>query len=131
LSPRTFNETRGQFSYDNLTAPPNDQIGPAVTISGVAVFGRSTSSQTGRLNYLGEIVNNLVMQHGSHAFKTGIDFLFNDDTITYPQSLRGSYSFSSVASFLSNTYNSQGYTQNFGTPTIQQNNPNVGFYVAG
>ena len=40
LSPRTFNETRGQFIYDNLYAPPNDQIGPAVTISGVATFGR-------------------------------------------------------------------------------------------
>jgi hypothetical protein len=129
LSPRTFNESRGQFSYDNLTAPPNDQIGPAVTISGVAVFGRSTSSPTGRLNYLGEIVDNLVLQRGAHTFKTGIDFLYNDDTITFPQSLRGSYSFSSMANFLSNTYNSQGFTQNFGTPNVQQNNPNVGFYM--
>ena len=47
LSPRTFNETRGQFIYDNLYAPPNDGVGPAVTISGVATFGRSTSSPTG------------------------------------------------------------------------------------
>jgi len=129
LSARTFNETRGQFSYDDLTAPPNDQIGPAVTISGVAVFGRSTSSPTGRLNYLGEVIDNLVLQRGTHTLKTGIDFLYNDDTITYPQSLRGSYSFSSMASFLAGTYNSQGYTQNFGTPTIQQNNPNLGFYA--
>jgi Carboxypeptidase regulatory-like domain/TonB dependent receptor len=129
LSPQIFNETRGQFSYDDLTAPPNDQIGPAVTISGVAIFGRSTSSPTGRLNYLGEIVDNLVMQHGAHTLKTGVDFLYNDDSITYPQSLRGSYSFSSLASFLSGTYNSQGYTQNFGAPTIHQNNPNVGFYA--
>ena len=89
LSPNTFNETRAQFSYDDLTAPPNDQIGPAVTVSGVAVFGRSTSSPTARLNYLGEIVDNVAMQRGAHTFKTGIDFLYNDDTITYPQSLRG------------------------------------------
>ena len=129
LSPRTFNETRGQFGYDDLSAPPNDQIGPAVTISGVAVFGRSTSSPTGRLNYLGEVVDNLVMQRGVHTFKTGVDFLYNDDTITYPQSLRGSYSFSSLANFLAGTYNSQGYTQNFGSPTVQQNNPNLGFYA--
>jgi hypothetical protein len=128
LSPQTFNETRAQFSYDSLTAPPNDQIGPAVTISGVAIFGRSTNSPTARQNYLGEIVDNLVMQRGAHTFKTGVDFLYNDDTITYPQSLRGSYSFSSLASFLSGTYNSQGYTQNFGLPTVQQNNPNIGFY---
>ena len=129
LSPNTFNETRGQFSYDDLTAPPNDQIGPAVTISGLATFGRSTSSPTGRLNYLYEVVDNLVMQRGVHTVKVGVDFLYNDDTITFPQSLRGSYSFSSLANFLAGTYNSQGYTQNFGTPTIQQNNPNLGFYA--
>ncbi|MEO9072041.1 MAG: TonB-dependent receptor, partial [Edaphobacter sp.] len=33
------------------------------------------------------------------------------------------------ANFLAGTYNTQGYTQNFGTPTIQQNNPNLGFYL--
>jgi hypothetical protein len=66
LSSRTFNETRGQFSYDDLGAPPNDQTGPAVTISGLATFGRSTSSSTARLNYLYEIVDNLVMQRGEH-----------------------------------------------------------------
>jgi hypothetical protein len=129
ISPRTFNETRGQFSYDDLNAPPNDLIGPAVTISGVAVFGRSTSSPTARLNYLFEGVDNLVMQRGAHTVKTGVDFLYNDDTITYPQSLRGSYSFSSLTTFLSGAYNSQGFAQNFGNPTVQQNNPNLGFYV--
>ncbi len=129
LSPRTFNETRGQFIYDSLSAPPNDLIGPVVAISGVATFGRSTSSPTARLNYLYEVVDNLVMERGAHTFKTGVDFLFNDDTITYPQSLRGSYSFSSLANFLSGTYNTQGYTQNFGIPTVQQNNPNIGFYA--
>jgi hypothetical protein len=129
LSPRIFNETRGQFSYDSLNAPPNDELGPAVTISGVAIFGRSTSSPTARLNYLYEVVDNLVMQQGAHTIKTGVDFLYNNDTITYPQSLRGSYSFASLATFLSGTYNTQGFTQNFGTPTIQQDNPNLGLYV--
>ncbi|WP_158824098.1 carboxypeptidase regulatory-like domain-containing protein [Granulicella sp. S156] len=129
LSPRTFNETRGQFIYDSLNAPPNDQIGPVVSISGVATFGRSTSSPTARLNYLGEVVDNLVMERGAHTFKVGTDFLYNDDTITFPQSLRGSYSFSSLSTFLNGTYNSQGYTQNFGTPIVQQNNPSIGFYA--
>lgn len=129
LSPRTFNETRGQFIYDSLDAPPNDQVGPVVTISGVATFGRSVSSPTARLNYLGEVVDNLVMERGAHTLKAGVDFLYNNDTITYPQSLRGSYTFSSLATFLSGTYISQGYTQNFGVPTVQQSNPNVGFYA--
>src|SRR6202000_3172091 len=99
LSSRTFNETRGQFVYDSLNAPPNDQVGPAVTISGVAVFGRSTSSPTARLNRLAEAVDNIVLDRGDHALKVGVDFLNNSDAITYPQSLRGSYSFSSLANF--------------------------------
>lgn len=129
LSSDTFNETRGQFSYDDLAAPPNDQTGPAVTIAGVATFGRSISSPTARLNYLYEVVDNLVMQRGPHTIKAGFDFLYNDDTITYPQSLRGSYNFSSLSTFLSGAYNSQGFTQNFGTPIAQQGNPNLGLYV--
>jgi hypothetical protein len=129
LSPHTFNETRGQFTYDFLNAPSNDDIGPTVTISGVATLGRFSSSPTARLNYLYEGVDNLVMQHGAHTIKTGVDFLYNRDTITFPQSLRGAYTFSSLANFLSGTYNSQGFTQTFGTPAVAQGNPNVGFYV--
>ncbi len=129
LSPRIFNETRGQFIYDNLYAPPNDQVGPAVTISGVATFGRSTSSPTGRLNDLVEVVDNLVLERGAHSLKAGADFLYNDDTITFPMSLRGAYTFSSLATFLAGTYNTQGFTQNFGNPVVGQTNPNVGFYA--
>jgi hypothetical protein len=129
LSPRTFNETRGQFTYDNLNAPPNDELGPAVTISGVAQFGRFSSSPIARLNYLYEAVDNLVLQRGAHTIKTGIDLLYNNDTITFPQSLRGAYTFASLAAFQSGAYNTQGYTQSFGVPAVSQTNPNIGFYV--
>src|SRR6201999_2171973 len=40
ISSRTVNETRAQFTNSNLLAPPNDAIGPAVSITGVASFGR-------------------------------------------------------------------------------------------
>jgi len=129
LSPRTFNETRGQFTYDSLNAPPNTDSSPAVTISGIATFGRFSSSPTSRLNSLYEVVDNLVLQRGAHTFKMGADFLFNRDTITFPQSIRGSYTFASLAAFNSGTYNTGGFTQSFGTPFVQQNNPNVGFYA--
>lgn len=62
FSPRLYLESRGLFAYDDLLAPPNDSAGPAVTVAGVAVFGRSTSSPTERLNYLGELVNNVVLE---------------------------------------------------------------------
>ena len=94
LSPRTFNETRGQFIDDNLFgAAPMIKVGPAVTIAGIATFGRSNSSPTSRLNHLVEAVDNLVLERGAHTFKTGVDFLLNEDTITFPMSLRGAYTF--------------------------------------
>ena len=129
LSPRMVNETRGQFTNSNLAAPPSDLIGPAVSISGVASFGTLSGSPTARLNRMGEAADNLSYQLGAHALRFGTDFLYNDDTITYPRSYRGSYSFSSLANFLSGTYNNSGFTQTFANSVIAQTNPNVGFYA--
>src|SRR5207248_1353157 len=130
LSPRTVNETRGQFTYSNLQALPTDPIGPAVSIAGVATgFGTLFGSPTGRLNKLYEVVDNLSHQRGAHALRAGVDFLYNDSKITYPRSFRGSYSFSSLANFLNGTYNPSGFTQTFGTSVVSQTNPNAGFYA--
>ena len=70
-------------------------------------------------------------QAGAHALRAGVDFLYNDDTITYPRSIRGAYTFSSLANFLSGVYNNAGFTQTFGDPVVAQTNPNLGVYVAG
>ncbi|HEV2710662.1 MAG TPA: carboxypeptidase regulatory-like domain-containing protein [Edaphobacter sp.] len=129
LSPRTVNETRGQFTRSNLTALPNDATGPAVSISGVASFGKLSYSPTGRLDKLYEVVDNLSHQAGNHSLRIGADFLFNDLTITFPMSNRGSYSFSSLNNFLNGTYNNSGYTQSFGNPIVPQTNPNLGLYA--
>ena len=129
LSPHLFNETRGQFTWDSLNAPSNTQNSPAVIISGVATFGRFSSSPTARKNLLYEAVDNLVLQRGAHTWKGGIDFLYNDDTITFPMSIAGSYTFASLNAFQSGTTSYASYAQNFGTPYIQQNNPNIGFYA--
>ena len=61
-----------------------------------------------------QIVDNLSHQAGAHAMRAGVDFLYNDDTITYPRSIRGAYTFSSLANFLSGAYNNAGFTQTFG-----------------
>ncbi len=129
LSPHTYNETRGQFTYDDLQAPSNTQNSPAITISGVATFGRFSSSPTARTNYLYEVVDNLVMQRGAHTVKTGVDFLFNNDTITFPMSIAGSYTFASLAAFQNSRTAYASYVQNFGTPVAQQNNHNLGMYA--
>jgi Carboxypeptidase regulatory-like domain len=129
ISPNLVNETRGQYWYSSLTAPPSDQIGPAVSISGVASFGTLSGSPTGRLNNLGEVVDSIAYQTGSHAIRVGFEYLYNDDTITFPRTFRGSYSFSSLANFLAGTYNSSGFTQTFANSVVNQTNPNAGFYA--
>jgi hypothetical protein len=129
ISPRLVNETRAQFTDSSLKAPPSDLIGPAVSISGVASFGTLSGSPTARLNYLYEAVDNLSCRVGAHSLRAGVDFLYNDDTITFPRTFRGSYAFSSLANFLSGTYNSSGFTQTFNNSVVPQTNPNVGFYA--
>ncbi|HKD05442.1 MAG TPA: carboxypeptidase regulatory-like domain-containing protein [Bryobacteraceae bacterium] len=128
LSPNAVNETRGQFWLSDLSAPPSDLIGPAVSISGVASFGTLSGAPTGRLNKLVQVVDNFSYQEGGHALRAGAEFIYNADTITFPRSYRGSYSFSSLANFLSGTYNNSGFTQTFASSTVHQVNPNVGFY---
>jgi len=129
LSPKTVNETRGQFTYSDLRALPSDPVGPAVSISGVASFGTSSGSPTGRVNRLYEIVDNLSHQAGAHALRVGTDLLYNSTRITYPRSIRGSYAFSSLTNFVSGIYNNSGFAQTFGNSVISQNNPNFGLYA--
>jgi hypothetical protein len=129
LSGRTVNETRVQLAHGDLEAPPTDPIGPVVSIAGTATFGTLSSSPTRRTTTLLEVVNTLSHQAGAHALRGGVDFLHNGTTITYPRAVRGSYSFSSLASFVSGTYNNAGFTQTFGDPVVAQGNPNLGLFV--
>jgi hypothetical protein len=129
VSPRTVLETRGQFTYSDLQALPTDSFGPAVSISGVAAFGRLSSSPTGRVNKLYEVVNNLSHMAGAHALRVGANFLYNDMNIAFPRADRGRYTFSSLAHFLAGTYTNTGFTQNFGITERAQTNPNIGLYA--
>ncbi len=127
LSRNTINETRAQVSTSDLKGYAADQIGPQVIISGVATFGTLSSSPTRRENTLFQVVNNVSHYAGAHALRGGVDFIFNDDTITFLRTFRGSYTFSSMANFLASNYS--GYAQTFGDPVINQKNPNVGFFA--
>jgi Carboxypeptidase regulatory-like domain len=129
LSPRTVNDTRAQIARGTLFAPPSDPIGPAVSIAGVAVFGTLSSSPTGRENTLYQVVDNFSHSAGAHAVRAGVDFLYNDSTITFPRSTRGAYTFASLNNFLSGVYNNAGFTQTFGDTSVSQTNPNLGLYA--
>ena len=127
INSRTVNETRGQFTNSNLLAPVVDQVGPAVSITNAAAFGTASGSPTGRYDRLYEVVDNLSRQIGAHSVRVGADFLFNDLTITFPMSNRGSYSFTSLANFQKGIYST--YAQTFGNFVVPQTNPNFGMYV--
>src|SRR4029079_13700069 len=121
--------TRAQITHGDLEAPPTDPVGPGVSIAGVATFGTLSTSPTGRVNTMFEVVDNLSHQAGAHALRAGVDVLYNDDTITFPRSPRGSYSFGSLANFLAGVYGNAGFTQTFGASVVSQTNPNLGMYA--
>ncbi len=127
INSKTVNETRGQFTNSNLQAPVVDQVGPAVSITNAATFGTASGSPIGRYDRLYEVVDNLSHQIGPHSVRVGADFLFNDLTITFPMSNRGSYSFSSLANFQKGIYAT--YAQTFGNFVVPQKNPNFGMYA--
>ena len=129
LSSRTVNETRVQVTRSELKALPSDPIGPAVSIAGVASFGTLSGSPHARTNTMIQVVNNVSHHAGAHAIRAGLDFIYNDDTITYPRAVRGAYTFSSLENFLAGTYNTSGFTQTFGDSIVSQTNPNLGVFV--
>jgi outer membrane receptor for monomeric catechols len=128
LGSRTLLETRAQLAHGDLQALRSHITGPAVNITTTAAFGRLSTSPTARGNTLYQVASNLSDQAGGHAIRTGVDFLYNDDRIEFPRSVRGTYNFSSLANFLSGTYNTGGFTETFGA-AVAQTNPNLGLYV--
>ena len=126
-SSRIANEARFQYTRSRLGAPVNDPIGPAITISGVANLGTSSSSPTGRDLDLYELADNITAERGSHSLKFGADFLYNRINITFPGALQGAYTFSSLANLQTSRYVT--YQQAFGVPSLFQSNPNIGLFA--
>ena len=129
LGGRTVNETRMQFTDSHLRALPSDQVGPAVSIAGIATFGTLSSSPQGRANRLFEIVDNVSHQRGAHALRAGVDVVHNADRIVFPRARQGSYVFASLPAFLAGTYNNGGFTQTFGVTDVEQASTNLGLYA--
>ena len=121
------NELRAQLTHSRLDAPVNDPVGPAVSISGVANFGTSTSSPTARDINLFEVSDTLSKQRGAHLFKVGTNVLLDRVTIVFPGALTGSYAFSSLANFAAGRYTT--YQQAFGETSQFQSNPNLGMFA--
>jgi len=116
-----FHEVRAQATRSRLDAPPNDVIGPAVNVSGVASFGTSTTSPTGRDLDVVQVADTVTVQHGAHLIKGGGDLLYNRATILFPGPVQGLYTFTSLANLQRRVY--QQYQQAFGNTSVRQSNP--------
>ena len=122
-----INEARAQYTHSRLGAPVNDEIGPAVGIAGVANFGTSIASPTGRDTDVLQAIDTVTIQHGGHLAKVGADLLYNRINITFPGALQGSYTFTSLANFQRGLYSQ--YQQAFGRTSLLQSNPNLGLFA--
>jgi hypothetical protein len=127
LSPTFTNEVRAQYIRSELGAPPNDMVGPAVSISGVANLGTSTTSPVGRDLDVVQIADIVTVQRGRHLAKAGLDLLYNRVRIEFPGALQGTYTFSSAANLARGVY--VQFQQAFGTPSFAQTNPNLGLFL--
>lgn len=122
-----LHELRVAVTRSRLDAPVNDPIGPAVNIAGVASFGTSTVSPTGRDLDVYEAADTWTLQRGAHLVKLGGDGLLNRVNIVFPGPQQGAYTFASLDAFDSGQY--INFQQAFGPAAQFQNNPNLGLFA--
>jgi hypothetical protein len=127
VAPTFTNEVRVQYTRSRLGASPNDVVGPAISISGSANLGTSTTSPVGRDLDVIQLADTATVQGGRHLAKAGIDVLYNRVTIDFPGAVQGAYTFSSVSNLARGAY--VQFQQAFGVPSFRQSNPNLGLFV--
>jgi hypothetical protein len=117
ISPALLGEAKLQIAPRDLTQYANDEIGPRISISGVATFGRSTNFPVILDETRTQGGYTLSWQRGSHFFKFGGDVNHIAANTSFPVSFAGSFSFGSLATFVAGTPTT--FTQGFGNPQIE------------
>ncbi|HOG28637.1 MAG TPA: TonB-dependent receptor, partial [Vicinamibacterales bacterium] len=116
MSSSLLGEARLQVAPRDLEQYANDPVGPRVSISGVATWGRNTNFPV----ILDEVTTQgsytLSWQRGAHFLKAGADVAHIAARSSFPVSFAGSFSFGSLASFAAGTPST--FTQGFGNPQI-------------
>lgn len=127
FSPAVVSETRYQYAPRALTQFPNDLIGPRVSISGTATWGRSSNFPVLLNEGRNQWTQSLSWQHGRHFFKFGADLTRLVAHTSYPSNFSGTFSFSSLSTFTAGTVNT--FSQGFGDPDIYLPDNLFGFYA--
>ncbi|HEY0265027.1 MAG TPA: carboxypeptidase regulatory-like domain-containing protein [Granulicella sp.] len=116
FNPSMLNELRFQFAQQHLNQYANDPVGPRVSISGVATWGRSVDFPVLLNENHYQWHDALSKSLGKHFLKFGGDVDYISADTSFPVSFAGSFSFGSLSSFLSGTPST--FSQGFGDPTI-------------
>ncbi|MBE3111804.1 MAG: TonB-dependent receptor [Acidobacteria bacterium] len=127
ISPVLLSETRFQFAPRKLQQYDNDPIGPRVSISGVATFGRNINFPVLLDETRYQLMQDLSYQRGRHFFKAGFDINWVKAHTSFPVSFAGSFSFSNLANFVAGRASS--FSQGFGNPVINLPDTLIGLYI--
>jgi outer membrane receptor protein involved in Fe transport len=113
FSPNLINELRLQYGRDKEPGRANSSDPEALinTGAGNLAIGRNNFSPRETTIKRQQVVDNLTLIRGRHAFKFGLDFTFDQIFNFFPGLFSGSYTFPSYAAFLNKA--PSAYTQNF------------------
>lgn len=127
MSPVLLSETRFQFAPRKLEQYDNDPIGPRVSISGVATFGRNINFPVLLDETRYQVMQDFSYQLGRHFFKAGLDANWVKAHTSFPVSFAGSFTFTTLANFVSGIAGT--FSQGFGDPVIDLPDTLIGLYV--
>ncbi len=116
ISPALLGELRVQVAPRDLTQYANDEVGPRVSISGVATWGRNTNFPVILDETTTQGSYTMSWQRGRHFVKFGGDIAHIASTSSFPVSFAGSCTFGSLTTFTAGTPTT--FTQGFGNPQI-------------
>jgi hypothetical protein len=127
FSPTLLSETRFQFAPRAFTQYANDLLGPRVTITSTATWGRSSNFPVLLDEGRRQLTETISKQAGRHFFKFGGDINWVRAHTSYPVNFGGTFTFSSLTAFEAGTVNQ--FTQGFGNPDIHLPDTMIGIYA--
>jgi hypothetical protein len=124
---KMLNEVRFQYAPQRLTQYANDAIGPRVSVSGVATWGRDVDFPVLLNESHYQWHEALSDSIGKHFLKFGADVDYISADTSFPVSFAGSFSFGSLAAFQAGTPST--FSQGFGDPQIKLPDTIIGFWA--
>jgi hypothetical protein len=133
-----LNELRVQYARRHQFRTPGESVaGPAIVVSGIAEFGGARIGDSNSVGFdfnqgITQVIDNVSLIRGKHAFKTGVDAQWIAD-----KRVRGElflYNFGSIADYLSarsgaNPFSYTNFQQQLGDLSAKYNSGFYGLFV--